>query len=301
MNIGKFFKVLVSILLIFAVVLGGTYIARVWSNPFKEDITAGDMDPLEKTDNKVKVNILLLGLDKGQSRTDVIMLCCYDQTRNKFNLISIPRDTKVTYDKHTELINAAYGMPVYNKNGTSTKGGVALTIDKVKGLMNIPINYYAVFTFDAFKKTIDAMGGVDFDVPQNMHYSDPYQDLFINLKKGQQTLDGSQAEQLVRFRRYVRGDLDRVSVQQDLFKALAKQYLNVSSVKKIPKIYSILKNDVTTDMDSKTIAYLTKRMLDLNVQNDISTYTLPTYSDGGSHLYPDRQGIQELMTTTLNY
>ena len=69
-----------------------------------------------------------------------------------------------------------------------------------------------------------------------MKYSDPYQDLYIDLQKGMQHLDGDKSEQLVRFRRYKNGDIDRIKVQQDFLHALIEQQLKVSNIGKISKI-----------------------------------------------------------------
>jgi LCP family protein required for cell wall assembly len=80
------------------------------------------------------------------------------------------------------------------------------------------------FTFDAFRETIDALGGVEFDVPQNMNYDDPQQGLSIHLKKGYQLLDGDKAEQLVRFRNYPMGDIDRTKVQFDFLYSFGGVY-----------------------------------------------------------------------------
>ena len=168
-----------------------------------------------------KINILLLGVDKDGLRTDTMILACYDLDANTVKLLSIPRDTRMYIGNKYQKINAAHAI--------SEKGkikGVQGSIEAVTRLTAIPINYYVEFSFDAFKHTIDALGGIDFDIPQNMNYEDPTQNLYIHLKKGFQHLDGDKAEQFVRFRSYPMGDIGRVEAQQAFIKALAEQKLN---------------------------------------------------------------------------
>ena len=122
---------------------------------------------------------------------------------------------------------------------------------------------------------LNAIGGVEVDVPQNMNYEDPYQDLYIHLKKGVQLLDGKKAEQLVRFRKYPMGDVARVSVQQIFLKEFAKKILSTETIKNnmgdiIKTGYDYVKTDVGALDAIKYAQYVN----DVDV-NNISMEVLP--------------------------
>ena len=138
--------------------------------------------------------ILLAGTDKSGDRTDTVMLLSVDRSAKRLTLLSIPRDTKVnsTYTPHK--INIAYGV-----NGKDQEGMEAL-MDYVTELVGFRPDGYVLIDLDVFVDLVDKMGGVKFDVPCDMDYSDPAQDLTIDLKAGMQRLNGEQAMGLVRFR-----------------------------------------------------------------------------------------------------
>ena len=124
--------------------------------------------------------ILLAGTDKSGDRTDTVMLLSVDRSAKRLTLLSIPRDTKVnsTYTPHK--INIAYGV-----NGKDQEGMEAL-MDYVTELVGFRPDGYVLIDLDVFVDLVDKMGGVKFDVPCDMDYSDPAQDLTIDLKAGMQ-------------------------------------------------------------------------------------------------------------------
>ncbi len=184
-----------------------------------------------------RINVLLIGTDKGGVLTDVIILASFDLKEKNIKIASIPRDTRVTIKGHDQKINAANPL-----------GGINLLIEKVKEITGAPIHHYAKIDTDGFDKVIDILGGVYFDVPQKMKYKDPVQGLDINLEKGYQFLDGDKAEQLVRFRRYVNGDVDRVKVQQAFIEAVIDQKLKPDIIPKIPDLFGQITKYVETDI-----------------------------------------------------
>lgn len=246
-----------------------------------------------------KINILAIGLDKGGLRTDTIIIVSYDMDNEKVNLLSIPRDTRVYTGGHYQKINSAYAIAKKSK-----KNGVAGTIEAVTHLTAIPINYYVEFTFETFREAVDALGGVDFDVPQNMDYDDPAQDLHIHLKKGPQHMDGDKAEQLVRFRKYPMGDIDRVKMQQAFLKALAEQKLNSSIIGSIPDLFKVLQKDVKTNFNFADVAKYAGNMKGLSSDN-INAYSLPGAPDsssyGASYWIADMKQVKTLVEETFGY
>ncbi len=260
-----FFVSLLTVFTAFVLVLG---FHSVLFPILDETIDGEYIEPVDKATGKI--NVLLLGVDEDGLRTDTIIFASYDLDDSKIEMLSIPRDTRMYIGGRFQKINAAHALT--GKNGKVK--GVDGTIEAVHRLTGMPINYYVEFSFDAFKNTIDALGGVEFDVPQRMKYSDPAQDLYIDLEKGLQLLDGDKAEQLVRFRQYPKGDIQRVETQQAFVKALAEQKLNLSILGNIPKLYETLKEDINTNFKLSDILKYVPNLKELSAEN-ITMHQLP--------------------------
>ncbi|MBR5808606.1 MAG: LCP family protein, partial [Clostridia bacterium] len=196
-----------------------------------------------------KINVLLLGVDESGLRSDTVMVASYDANAAKVNLLSIPRDTKVRIvnRKITRKINEVHALSS-KKNSGQIVGAEAMA-EVVTQLTGIPINYYAEFSFASIDNLFDILGPVEFDVPDveggghGMNYDDPVQNLHIHLKPGLQELSGNQIQQFLRYRKSNYGvgtgsDTDRVTRQQDLFKAVIDQKVNLSILPKVPAIFS---------------------------------------------------------------
>lgn len=259
-----------------------------------------DVDEVVEVEKETgKVNFLLVGIDKEASLTDTIMVASYDLDEDKVNILSIPRDTRMYVGSRYQKINSAYSI---RKDGK--KKGINGTIEAVSRLTKLPINYYVEFSLTAFRDTIDALGGVDFDVPQNMNYDDPEQGLSIHLKKGYQLLDGNKAEQLVRFRNYPMGDIDRTKVQQNFVKALAEQKLNLTIVEKVPELYKTVSKNIKTNLEFGDVAKYALSLPDLTAEN-VNLYGLPgtpnSVDYGASYWIPDMTAVKELVEVTFGY
>lgn len=258
---------LAVLLAAFAVVMG---LGGFFELPGGDDVDY--VEPVSKETGVI--NILVVGLDRSEGLTDTIMLARYDLDNDKVDILSIPRDTRMYIGSRYQKINAAYSV---SKNGK--KNGINGTIEAVNRLTGIPINYYIEFTCAAFRETIDALGGVDFDVPQNMNYDDPVQDLHIHLTKGYQHLDGDKAEQLVRFRRYPMGDIDRVAVQQSFLKAVSEQKINASIIAKFLDLYKVLTKEIRTNFTLNDARKYAPNIRDLSSEN-ITMHALPGAANG---------------------
>ena len=242
---------------------------------------------------------MVVGLDKGGYRTDTIIIASWDLDNNTVNMLSVPRDTRMYVGGHYQKINCAYAI----KDNGKIKG-ISGTIDAVMRLTGIPIHHYVVFECNTFREVIDAIGGVDFDVPQNMNYDDPAQDLHIHLKKGQQHLDGDKAEQLVRFRRYPTGDIKRVEVQQDFMKALSEQKLNKKIIGKLPELFKVWKDNIKMSFKAEDVVRYSGSLLKLNSE-DIKAYSLPGVADGvsygASYWIANMNELKTLIEETFGY
>jgi len=284
---------IIYFLILCASVTAGFTIRGFKDGPF--DRVTGDsvqLAEIETTNGKAKINVLIVGVDKSKYLSDVIMVVRYDEELNKVMAMSIPRDTYVNYNGTTMLINSVYGA---GKRSGGEGGGINAVSKKVTELTGLKINYYVQFEVGTFAKLVDELGGVEFNVPQNMDYEDPEQDLYIHVKKGHQILNGKDAESMVRFRGYPQADLKRVEVQQDLFKAIIQQKLSAEYITKIPSVYGAVRNDIKCNMELGDMLKYGKSMLGLDTKNGIYTCTMPTYSAMDAHLLPDRNETDKVM------
>ena len=290
--------VLVSCLMIVAAA-GGIYCAKLYTTPYSSVVGEFQVGTLSEVKiSKEKCNILIMGTDKEGLRTDVMMLAQIDPQRETAVVMSIPRDTRVKYAGVSRKITEVHAVGM-NRG----KHGSEAAIIAVKELTGIPINHFVKVNFDAFEDCIDELGGVDFDVPQRMKYRDPYQDLYIDLQPGMQHLDGDKSEQLIRFRRYKNGDLDRIKVQQDFIHAVAEQKLQMKYIGKIDDIYGIISDNMETSMTPADIVQCGMQMLSIGTDN-ITTVTMPGTPEeigGGSYVIPDYNGINEMREASFGY
>lgn len=211
-------------------------------------------------------NILIVGTDDDGTRTDTIIIARLDTNDHTVALLSVPRDTLVGTAGVTK-VNSVYG-----NNGKNEKGMEALKKSLAR-LLGFEVDGYALVDLDAFVELVDLVGGVEFDVPQNMYYNDPSQDLYINLQAGKQMLDGEKAMQLVRFRGYAMADIQRTHVQQEFLTALAKKCLNIGNLKKVGSMATIFSENVLTDLSVGNIAYFGQELLKCDF-DQMYTYTL---------------------------
>ncbi len=240
--------------------------------------------------------LLVVGRDKVGLNTDTIMLAAFDIEKGKINILSIPRDTMVNVKRSNKKINAAYSV--------GGKANIAELKHEVESVTGVMPDKYAVVNIDGFIEMIDAIGGVTVDVPVNMVYNDPAQDLKINIKKGVRHLDGYDAMGFMRFRStYVEGDIGRVKVQQTFVKALVDKMLTPSTLTKIPKLADIVIENVETDLSVGNIVWLAKEALNMNPQEDIETFLLP--GEGGyykklSYYFAYKQQVLEMINEYFN-
>ncbi|MBR2742031.1 MAG: LCP family protein [Clostridia bacterium] len=231
-------------------------------------LPAAIFDDAETGEGAERLNFLLIGTDGSNMRTDTILMVSLDFVDKKINLVSIPRDTRV-------LVNGRY----HKINACAVIGGDELLINTVRDITGAPIHYYVRVSFTGFRNIIDILGGVDYYVPMDMHYSDPYQNLYIDLKEGQQHLDGDKAEQLVRFRRYPEADIQRTRVQKDFLKELLKQKLTPENFLRAPALYSDIAENVTTNF---TVGDLMKHLDIIKLFQNAGDDTITAYEMPGS-------------------
>lgn len=159
----------------------------------------------------------------------------------KATIYSIPRDTFVTD-------NMKIAALLIQENGDEK------LIEAVSEITGRPVKDYVRMDLTAVEGAIDALGGVIFTVPQDMDYEDPYQDLSIHLKAGEQTLSGKDAVSLLRYRKgYPEGDLKRIEVQQTFLLELFRQKCNPAYLKEIPSVMDAIKGHVFTNLTAADV------------------------------------------------
>jgi LCP family protein required for cell wall assembly len=218
-----------------------------------------------------RINVLLLGLE--HERSDTIMIASYDTESKKIDIISVPRDTYVDRDDFRNSAN--------NKiNSFYTVKGIDGLYDTIKSITGITIDKYVTVDYDGVRAAVDAVGGVEVDVPFHMKYYDPYSDppLKIDIPEGNQVIYGDTAMEFLRFRKtnydgytgYANGDLGRIEAQQGFVKAAIKKALTY----KLPKVISEVYPYVETDISLAEATSLAISSLGLS-SDDINFHTLP--------------------------
>ena len=184
--------------------------------------------------------MLIVGTDAASRSTDTIMLASFDTEQKKMNVLSIPRDTIVNVRRATKKINAAYAM---------SDGDIFALYDEVESVTGIRPDKHVLVTVDAFVEFIDAIGGVEVDVPIDMHYSDPTQNLKIDIDKGLQVLDGYDSMGFMRYRAtYADGDLGRIKMQHMFIESVIKKMLTPTTFARIPELAEIVIDNLETDL-----------------------------------------------------
>lgn len=274
----RFQKVILLFCVMLALVMfaNGIYVMVSYGNNHptensKNNPTQIGTTQLESSINREQpLNLLVLGLDEEGMRTDVILLFNYNPELSKLNILSVARDTRVFARGRYLKINALYSA-----------GKEELAAEEIHQITGLSVNYYLTLSFKGFRKIIDTLGGVEFNVPFHMVYDDPDQDLHIHLNKGIQLLNGNKAEQLVRYRKgnkagqgYIDGDIGRIKMQQDFVKALIKQKLNLRLITKAVDIFNILSEYVKTNLNMTDITQYIAGIKKIKA-DEIKAFTLP--------------------------
>ena len=234
--------------------------------------------------------ILVSGSDDGNGNSDTNILVAIDTVNGYIYGTSIARDTKAVWNGKNHKINAAFGS-----------GGMEKLAEVVSDQLGIPVDYTVSVDLKGFAALVDAIGGVDFDVPVNMDYEDPYQDLYIHISKGMHHLSGSEALKVVRFRKgYATQDIGRMETQQKFLKAVAKQTLTVSNLGKIDEFVKIFQKYVKTDLTLGNLAWLGKEAISIGADN-VEFSTLPgVWNDDDKFIHLNKDDVLTLVNEHLN-
>ncbi len=241
-------------------------------------------------------NALVIGYDrrageaKGEpSRSDTLMLVRADPEGKTISMLPFPRDLRVEIrcpgrTPFTDKINAAYSAC-----------GPQGTLQTVKALTGLPVNYLITINFRGFRQLVDKLGGIWLDVDRR-YFNDragPYGYATINLQPGYQRLTGYKALDYVRFR-HTDSDIHRNARQQQFVRALKEQIQTNFSALKLPRVIKVLTSNVEVgqgggkNVDAKTVL----------------EYALLAYSLPNGHVFQTRieglQGFSDLTTAPEN-
>lgn len=307
-----------SILLVvfLILILAGAYAAAKFyvamdqwqSKAEKPDFVAAAAAPTEIEDEII--NVAVFGTDEDGFRTDVNILVSFNTTTKELHLISVPRDTKVTLTP--EMIDYLEENNKYVPDKTGVYGQCKLTevhayagkenrnafsVAMLEEILGVQIDYYVKINLDAFCQIVDAIGGVDFDVPIDMYWDmrDNGGPL-INLKAGMQHLDGDKAEQLVRFRYgYASMDLGRIQTQQKFIQALLEKVCSTDTIlKNINELIRIALDCTESDITLSEALKYVKYIKDISPER-MTMDTIPSIGDPGAYFDMDPEGTKELI------
>lgn len=282
----KIVRKILLLILVMLIVLIGWFTYKTYKNGGGLSgmlaTVVGHDENTKKNLKEIKVLILGVSTDLESELTDTIMVASYNPNTQKANLLSIPRDTFTGKYKSkataSEKINALYNI---NKNPQKT-------LEAVNKITGLDIQYYVVVRTQALIKLVDAIGGVEFNVPIDMKYDDPTQDLHIDLKAGVQMLNGDKAEQLLRWRHsnykngimttypseYGNDDFGRMRTQRDFITATLHQTLKPGNIFKIGEILEIANENVETNLELSYIKDYVPYAVEFNTEN-LQTGALP--------------------------
>lgn len=233
------------------------------------DLGPEDLD-LENTVNPFRgddiLHVLVLGVDKtalgkqnakegDMSRSDTMMLVSLDPKRERVMVLSLPRDTYVQIpgDPKKTKLGHAYAF-----------GKHRLAMETVEDFLDIGIDYYVTVNYDAVRRLVDAMGGIEVDIPVDYSHKDSFGEE-ISFKKGPQVIRGNQAVHYLRMRKiYKDADLARIQNQQGFLLTVFDKAKTPAMIFKIPELIDIAMDNVETNFNYGQIAYLAQFGLGLD-------------------------------------
>lgn len=243
---------------------------------------------------------LLCASDQASGNVDTMIVATYDTVNQTIAMASIPRDTLIDgVSAKGKSFHKLCNMYPYN--------GIDALKEEVRKIVGFPIDFYVKVNTKGFVKLVDAVGGVNFNVPVHMAYDDPTQNLHIHFEPGMQYLTGTDALKVVRCRKnsdgkgvyphniydaYPDADIGRTKTQRELIMAVLKKA--ISQPLNLPTYYNIFMENVETDLKVSDLAYFADKGLSFNFDNVTAT-SLP--GDGTVkykgvswcyELYPDK-------------
>ncbi|MEE0190665.1 MAG: LCP family protein [Lactobacillus delbrueckii] len=252
---------IIGLLVTFAVMIAATWGAHAYFSLHSALVSMNGNNGSTATSARIAakkpISILVLGVDQGlegrndKGNSDTIILVTVNPTTKKATMTSIPRDTLTEILGETS--NTSYYM--FKVNSAYQFGGSSGSVKTVSAMLNVPINYYVEVNMKALESLVNALGGVDVNVPFSFSYD------WCDFKKGKQHLDGRHAIAYARMRYDdPRGDYGRQLRQRQIIQAVVKKGLSVNGLVNYQKLLKVFAKYVKTnltfgDMTSLAINY----------------------------------------------
>lgn len=244
---------------------------------------------------KERFNLLVLGVDEREDdlgRSDTMIFLSIPSDGSAPVLISIPRDTMI-FNETWQIFDRI--------NNVFPLSGIEASVQEVKNLFSLPVNGYIKLNIEGFVDLVDIMGGVRLHVDEQMDYDDPYQDLYIHIMPGDQTLDGKTAMEYVRYRSDGTGDIGRISRQQKFLTAAMEQALSLSNITRIPGMIKQGLSMIETDLNLAQLLTLANTVIKAS-NTGLESITLPGqglyYGDASMYML-DLEDMYETLAQLL--
>ena len=259
---------------------------------------------------------LVAGRDVVSGATDTMLLFTYDTQNQRINAISLLRDTMVNTSASRgaqKRLNVVFARNLGDRqlpDSQRTANGMAALKQEVSRLTGIYPDFYVLVEWEAIGRLVDAIGGVEFEVPYDMDYDDytPGQDLHIHQKAGLRLLTGQDAMEVIRFRKnndesIKLGDIGRTQIQRDFLTAVLKRCLTPEILLKLPTLVQIFVDNVSTDLTIGNILAFAELAVGMDTENDINFVSMPfnnVFYDGASLVVARQSELLELLNDGLN-
>jgi LCP family protein required for cell wall assembly len=272
-----------GIIILAAATFGVTYQQLQPKNHFKTVPVVDSKDTKKQNTEKTPAfNILVMGSDQRPGETlghsDTMLLMHVDLNKNQINAVSIPRDTRVHMDGYgyTKLTSVQY----ISEAKKGTKQGIEDAVNAISELTGVPINYYVETNFTGFQSMVDALGGIQMDVPTNVKIGSQ------EINAGTHFLDGKTVLSLVRERHSLaNGDYGRQELQLEALKGIAKEALNPDNLPNLPSLVNSVSNYmIATNMSTSDMVSLGLAVKDIDPSKQIQYQQLQGV---GQSLYDD--------------
>ncbi|KKK33981.1 alpha/beta hydrolase [Salinicoccus sediminis] len=303
------------ILLVIALVVIGVYLFNLF-NAFQSGVDSSyegtDREGSELREEDIdpsmdSFTVLILGVDENEARseknnmdtddfrTDTMMLATFDKENDEVKLTSIPRDTLAYFPEQNYFDKITHAH---------REGGPDNSMAAVESLLNVPVDFYVRVNMSAVVDIVDAVGGVEFDVPFDMKEPNSNDDGYTELEEGKQTLNGEEALAVVRSRR-VDTDLGRGQRQLEMVEAILSRAKSTGALTKLDDLIKVVADNTKHNMEAKTIrslaAYYSTNDLEFNpTQIRGSDYWNPGngayfYWANEEHLYTISKTLRETL------
>ena len=206
---------------------------------------------LPETGEAYTYTFAVFGVDVQDGYADAVMICKFDMARQRLDVASLPPDTLVNAAKDPRQLNALYA-----------DGGTEAMLAAVSEITGYTMDFYVTAEIDGFAALVDALGGVEFDIPMDMDYEDPSQGLEIHLTAGRQLLDGDAAQKLMRFRSgYAGWNPDRIEMQHAFLRTAVSQTIAARDSLSLSKLARVFLSHCTTDLTYGNVIWFAQQFL----------------------------------------